>query len=376
MYKPNRSLRILRIILAIRETSAPYNQFSLPWAEKHDISICSYFPSDITPSKAITLFEGDGSVRGFFRALRAALDAKDYDIIHVHSPHLGLMFLIATLFAYRRFAPSTILTVHDSYQNYKPRNRLMFIPVFALFQRIVCCGQASYDSFPAFYRWLAGKRLCAIPNGLDISRVDRIAASIEPQPQPLSEFTVTAISRLVEIKNPSTFLAAFQQNADPSSRLVYIGDGPLRDALRTQRSEAGMEDQIELTGLIPREKVFEYLLNTDLFVSTSRGEGLPVSVLEAMACNCPVVLSDIPPHREIAADLSDIPLVSPDDVAGFARAITKFRDMPKAERARIGRLCRKRVEERFSLSAMHAAYEDIYMQLADRPAPSRLEAQV
>jgi len=373
MYESKRSLSILRIILAVRETSAPYNQFSLPWADQHDITICTYFGSDITPPRTITLFEGDGSLTGFFRVLKAALAAKEYDIIHVHSPHLGLLFLVATLFSYRKFAPSTVITVHDSYPNYKLRNRLMFIPIFARFQRVVCCSRASYDSFPVLFKRLAGDRLAVVQNGLDLARVDRSAANTRQRPRQTGDFTITAISRLVGIKNPFSVLAAFRQSADQTSRLVYMGDGPLRHSLIAQSREAGPENRIEFTGLIPREKVFEYLLNADLFISTSQGEGLPVSVLEAMACRCPVLLSDIPPHREIAEGVDFIPLIQPDDVAGFARAIKKFREMPVSERMAIGQECRKLVERRFSLPAMHTGYAEIYAQIAGRHVPPLLE---
>jgi glycosyltransferase involved in cell wall biosynthesis len=372
MYESKGKLSILRIILAVRETSAPYNQFSLPWADEHDITLCTYFGSDITPPRTITLFEGDGSVTGFFRALKAALAAKEYDIIHAHSPHVGFLFVVATLFSYRKFAPSTVMTVHDSYPDFKLRNRLMFIPVFARFQRVVCCGRASYDSFPAFFKRLAGARLGFVRNGLDISRVDRVAANIRQRPLQASDFTVTAISRLVDVKNPFSVLAAFRQSADPTGRLVYMGDGPLRHALIAQSKEADPEDRIEFTGLIPRARVFERLLSADLFISASRGEGLPVAVLEAMACRCPVLLSDIPPHREIAEGVDFIPLIQPDDVAGFARAIKKFREMTVSERTAIGQKCRKLVEERFSLPAMLAGYAEIYAQMTGRHVPSLL----
>lgn len=363
-------LNILRIILAVRETSAPYNQFSLAWADKHDITLCTYFASDIIPPNTITSFEGDGSLRGFLRALKAAINAKDYDIIHVHSPHLGLLFLIAALFSYRKLIGSTVITVHDSYQNYKFRNRLMFIPVFASFKRIVCCGQASYDSFPSFFKRLAGNRLCVVPNSLDIARVDRIAANISQNEERRDGFTVVAVSRLVDIKNPFAVVAAFQQSTVPTGRLVYMGDGPLRQSLVIKSQEAGDQGRMEFTGLVSRETVFEYLLNADLFISTSRGEGLPVSVLEAMACRCPVLLSDIPPHREIAEGLGFIPLVPPDDTAGFAREIKKFSEMPVSERKILGQTCRKVIEERFGLPAMHAAYEEVYSQVINDRTPS------
>lgn len=368
MSESKEKLKILRIILAIRETSAPYNQFSLAWADKHDITICTYFASDIVPSKTVDVFEGDGSVRGFFRALKAALHGKEYDVIHVHSPHLGCLFLLAAFFSYRKLLNLTVMTVHDSYQNYKLRNRLMFLPVFASFRRIVCCGQASYDSFPSFYKRLAGDRLCAIPNSLDVARVDRIAANVD-QRKHSNNFTVVAVSRLVDIKNPFAVLMAFQQGSDQNGRLIYMGDGPLRSSLLSKSQEVGSQDRAEFTGVVPREKVFESLLNGDLFISTSRGEGLPVSVLEAMACGCPVLLSDIPPHREIAEGLNIIPLVQQDDIAGFAREIKKFSAMSASERKSIGQACRKVIEERFSLPVMHAAYEEVYRQVM-RKKPS------
>lgn len=374
MNKLNRSLRILHIVISIGETSAAYNEHCLPWADKHDITICTYFGSDIVPAKSITLFEGDGSLKGFFRTLRYALEEKDYDIIHAHSPHVGLLFLLTTLSSYQKFTSSTVVTVHDSYQNYKLRNRLMFLPVFARFQRVVCCSRSSFDSFPNLYKRLAGDRLLVVQNGLDIDRVDRISANTSLSTRQMNDFRIIAISRLVGIKNPSSLLTAFEQSVDQTSRLIYIGDGPLRTALTAQCRKSGLRHQIEFTGLIPREEVFEHLLNADLFISTSRGEGLPISVLEAMSCRCPVLLSDIPPHREIAEGVDFIPLVQPDDIAGFTREIKRFREMSDVNRARLGEKCRKLVERRFSLSAMHDGYAEIYAQLTGNQAHSPLEA--
>lgn len=375
LYKAKGNLSILHVILAVRETSAPYNEHCLPWADKRDITVCSYFRSDMTLPKEITFFEGNGSLIGFFRALKAALRAKGYDIIHVHSPHLGLLFLVATLLSYRQFKNSTVITTHDSYANYKFRNRLMFIPIFASFRRIICCGRASFDSFPNFLKFLAGSRLAFVQNGLDIARVDRIAANARNQSREQSDFTIIAISRLVDIKNPLSVLTAFQQSYDQSSYLVYIGDGYMRSSLVTQSREVGLENQIEFTGLIPREKVFEYLLSADLFVSMSRGEGLPVAVLEAMACRLPVILSDIPPHHEIAEGANFIPLIKSDDVAKLVGEIKRFRDMSVSQRTMVGEKCRKLVEERFSLHAMHDQYAEIYAQLTGNQAFSGHEVR-
>jgi glycosyltransferase involved in cell wall biosynthesis len=341
--------------------SAPYNQFSLPLAHKQDITICTYFKAHLAPSQEITLFEGDKSLMGFFRILKAALAEKEYDVIHTHTPHVGFLYLVAIIIYGKSTAP-TVYTVHDSYQNYKLRNKLLLIPVFAFFQRVVCCGKASFESFPAFFKWLAGDRLCFVQNGLDIARADRIIGKNRGSFQK-GDFTVVAISRLVKIKNLFTVLKAFQQSNDQASRLVFIGDGPLRDLLMTKSKESGLGKRIELTGLIPRDKVYEYLAQADLFISASRGEGLPIAVLEAMACRCPVLLSDIAPHREIVDGADFIPLVHPDDIVGFAQEIKRFRQMSPSQRAEIGEKCRELVEEGFSLTAMHKGYEEVYAQM-------------
>jgi glycosyltransferase involved in cell wall biosynthesis len=145
--------------------------------------------------------------------------------------------------------------------------------------------------------------------------------------------------------------------------LIFLGEGALRPRVASEAEEAGLQDHVTLAGMVERESVFEHFSQADLFVSASWGEGLPVAVLEAMACRCPVLLSDIPPHREIAEGVDFIPLIQPGDVAGFAREIRKFREMTPAERADIGDRCRAIVEDRFSLQAMHSSYKQIYSQM-------------
>jgi glycosyltransferase involved in cell wall biosynthesis len=323
------------------------------------ISICTYFKSEVSPPAAIRLFDGDGSVRGFFRAFRAALEAADYDIIHVHTPHAGVL-LLAALFKdglYRKLRPSIIHTIQNSYGSFAPRHKLMFIPSFPFFERLVFCSQAAYESFPSILKWFGGKRMDVVQNAVDLARIDRAIQSA-PASQ-ANGFKVVSIG-LIKIKDPSAVLEAFRQNHDHASSLVFLGEGALRPRVTSEAQEAGLQDYVSLLGMVERDSVFEHCSQADLFVSASWGEGLPVAVLEAMACRCPVLLSDIPPHREIAEGVDFIPLVQPGDVAGFAREMKKFREMTPSERADIGDRCRAIVEKKFSLQAMHGTYKKIY----------------
>jgi glycosyltransferase involved in cell wall biosynthesis len=360
----DRRLNILHIILKLTPTNGQYNEHCLPMLDKRNITICTYFKSiwGITPPAGITLYDGDDTLMGFFRALRTALEEKEYDVIHVHTPHAGFLLPMALIMygKYRKLKPATVHTVQNSFGSFRLRHKLMFIPGLAFFQRLVFCSRASYESFPVVYRWLAGDRIHVVQNAVDVDRVDRVATA--EQAHQSGHFTIATVG-LVKIKNPFTVLEAFRRCNSQGSQLVFMGEGNLRPLLAREVDKLGLEKQVRMTGLIARDSVFEYFTRADLFVSASFGEGLPVAVLEAMACSRPVVLSDIPPHREIAEGVDFIPLIKPGDAAGFAREIVKFRDMPVSERTAIGGQCRKIVEERFSLTAMHAGLAEVYAQI-------------
>ena len=362
-----RRLRILHIILGLTPTNGQYSEHCLPMLHKREITICTYFRSiwGITPPESITLFDGDDSLRGFFRALRAALTEKEYDVIHVHTPHAGAllpMFLFISGL-YKKIKPSTVHTIQNSFQSFKLRHKLMFIPGFAFFQQLVFCSKASYESFPFLFKWLGGNRIHIVQNAVDIDRIERIAEAEQLNDD--DQFTIATVG-LITIKNSLTVFEAFRQSNNQASKLVFMGKGNLRPVIEQAVEASGLQKHVHLTGMIDRDDVFRNFLQADLFVSASYGEGLPVAVLEAMASGCPVVLSDIPPHREIAEDVDFIPLIKPDDVAGFAREFKRFQEMPTSERKAIGQKCKRLVQEHFSLSAMHRGLEEVYAQITDQ----------
>jgi glycosyltransferase involved in cell wall biosynthesis len=355
-------LRILHLAIVAGETSAPYNLFCLPRRHERDITLCTYFRSTITQyPPEIRMLEGDGSLTGFRRVLARAMADGGYDIVHVHAQQMGVLLLLFGPRSSAGILASTVFTLHNSYQNYRLRNRLMLIPVFARFRRITCVGQVTAASIPRWLTALARDQVRPIPIGVSLDRVDRVLTATRGA-ETDADYTVASVGRLVAIKNPFAALEAFRQ-AGGGQRLLFVGDGDLRQTVEVRARECGLMERVQFSGLVPRDRVYELLGRSAVFVSTSWGEGLPVATLEAMACGCPVILSDIEPHREIANGTSFIPLVPPGDVAGFARELQRLYAMPAAERKRIGERCRRVVEERFSVAAMHRDYDALYQEL-------------
>src|SRR3990170_6286991 len=149
-----RGLSVVHLILMLGETNSQYNEHCLPLVGSRDLTIVTYFPPRLTPPPEIAVFAGNGSVRGFFRALRAALDAKRYDVVHTHAPESAAMLVVALVLRrrFRPLRPTLVYTVHDSFYDYSLRNQTLMLFTLRAFRRVVFCSRAAYDSFPRLWR--------------------------------------------------------------------------------------------------------------------------------------------------------------------------------------------------------------------------------
>jgi glycosyltransferase involved in cell wall biosynthesis len=356
---------ILHILVGVGATNGQYNEHCLPLRQQRRISICSLTKAAITPPGEIRLYEGDGTMRGCVRVLHKALARDDYDVVHAHAPVSGAALLAVNLLRRRSMSRCTF-TMQNSFQNYRLRNKALLYPVFATFPAVVVCSESVRQSLPYLLRVLGGRRVSVVPNSVDLDRIDWVLNTSEVAPGIPGELKVVSVGRLIEIKNSLTLLRAFDKACGPGSRLVFVGEGHLRSQLTAEAAATGPAGRVTFTGLVDRDDVYRHVARADLCVSTSYGEGMPVAVLEAMACSCPVVLSDIPPHREISEGTDFIPLVHPDDVDGFAAQVRRFRDMAPEERAEVGRRCRQLIEDRYSIAAMHRTLSNVYARATGR----------
>jgi glycosyltransferase involved in cell wall biosynthesis len=175
---------------------------------------------------------------------------------------------------------------------------------------------------------------------------------------------VLAVGRLndAEGKNWPTLVDALVRAAKECDVVALIcGTGPDESRMRAAIAAAGMEERIVLAGFVT--DIWSWMRAADLFVSLSRWEGLPNAVMEAAACGMPLLLSDIPAHRELV-DGETAWLIEPDDSAGVARAIVAaFAD--DDERRRRGAAAMSAARQ-WSIPAMAAQYAAIYEQILAR----------
>jgi glycosyltransferase involved in cell wall biosynthesis len=358
-------LRVLHVVVQAGPTNSQWNEHCLPAADEHRITVCSLFPATVAPDARIRRLEGDGTVLGALQVLRAALREDRHDVIHVHAPASAALLLGAALLEHRR-VDNVLFTLHNSWPNLRRRNQLLATIALAAFPLVVACSDSAAASIPAAVRRVARRPVGAVPNGVDVERVVRAGRDARMAEERGAGVTVMNVGRLIPVKDHLTLLRAFAAGAGPDDRLVIVGEGPLRAELARAITSLGVADRVTMPGLLPRDEVYRMLAEADLYVSPSRGEGLPVSVLEALAAGLPAVLSDIAPHREVAAATAAALLVPVGDPAVLAGAIGRLRALSAEQRAALGHGARQAVTDRFSVRTMHERYRRVYLGLRRR----------
>jgi glycosyltransferase involved in cell wall biosynthesis len=167
---------------------------------------------------------------------------------------------------------------------------------------------------------------------------------------------ILGVGRLKAPKDFSTLLMALASLEPGTYRAQIVGDGPERDRLELEAGELGLADSVDFLG--EREDVPELLQGADVFVLPTRSEGLPVSVLEAMAAGLPVVASAVGGVPELVASETGL-LVPPGDPRALAVTIGQLLE-DSGLRSRLGAAGRARVEEHFDLGRWGRAHVTLY----------------
>jgi glycosyltransferase involved in cell wall biosynthesis len=179
-----------------------------------------------------------------------------------------------------------------------------------------------------------------------------------------SQSIIISAGRMDEQKNFEVVIRALAQVIGRTGAgAVIFGAGPLRGQLESLIRDIGLQGKILLPGVVP--SIWGALKSAAVFVSMSRYEGHPNVVLEAMACDCPLIVSDIPSHREVLDSSTAMFVEKYEDPDAVAQALLSvFGD---AEGARIrSREARARLDARYSVATICRKYDAVYEAVVAR----------
>lgn len=216
--------------------------------------------------------------------------SSDYDVVHAHS-HLFFSTNVTAAFRCLNDTP-LVVTNHGLISQTAPKwLQKAFIPTVAHFtlnsaDRILCYSET--DKQRLRKRGI-DTQVSVIHNGIDCEK-------FVPKEVDTGEgLQVLFVGRLKPGKGVDNLLVAFEDvvKESPEVILKIVGDGALKDDLVELAKEKGINSSVEFTGRIPNDEMPQIYSESDVFVLPSKNEGLPRTILESMACELPVIVSDL-----------------------------------------------------------------------------------
>lgn len=306
-------------------------------------------------------------VAGALRAQvsRRLLDQR-YDVVHAHWVIPNAAFLDGLPRAHR---VPFVISLHGSdvfLAERQPLARFFARRAFADAGAVSACSNDLGERARAL--GAPAERLRTVPYGVDLEAFrpgGDIAGVRDRFGVGLGELFVLGVGRLVEKKGFSVLIEAVAQV--PGVRLVIAGAGDLREALEREALRLGAA--VVFAGPLERERVTAALPAADVVVVPSlvdragNVDGLPNSLLEALASGRPVIASRVAGIPDVVSDQANGLLTPPGDAGALAAALVRLRDNPTLRQA-LGAAARTRAERELSWGEVANTFEEMYVEAA------------
>jgi glycosyltransferase involved in cell wall biosynthesis len=301
--------------------------------------------------------EATASFAGICRSAHRLLEGRTIDIVHSHRYKENLL---AAAIGASLGIPRLVSTIHGRPERRgSARTRIAAwlddLVLRRRFDRVVAVS-ADMKQILTGQRRFTASRVAVIRNGVPVPALAARPAGSTAVLQ------VGSVGRLVPVKRFDLFLevAARIRRATGGVRFSLLGDGPLRPDLLARAAALDLDGCFAL--LPPRPDPLAYYQSLDVYLNTSLHEGLPLSVLEAMACGTPVVAARVGGMPEVVGDGVSGLLIDDSAPESFANACLRL--LAAADlRSAMGQQGRRRVEAEFSDTQMADAYRQLYLEL-------------
>jgi glycosyltransferase involved in cell wall biosynthesis len=302
-----------------------------------------------------------------YRDLRRFFQEGRFDVVHTHASKAGIVGRAA---AWSEGIPLVVHTVHgQAFHPYQPawRNRFyiaaerfaarrchrIFAVAQAMVDQCVAAGVAPADMYRVVY------------SGMDVSaflHAEREPGLREQLGIPQDAPVVGKIARLFELKGHDCLLKAAGKVVSriPNVRFLLVGDGVLRQKLEQTVSSLGLAGNFVFAGLVAPQQIPRYVAQMDVLAHLSYREGLPRTVVQAMAGARPVVAFNLDGTPEVVENERNGILCGPGDEAAVAEALVRLISDPVMANA-WGRAGRERVIRQFDWRTMVERIEAEYL---------------
>lgn len=274
-----------------------------------------------------------------YKQLKQLIDSNNYDIIHCHTPMGSVITRIAVGKA-RRNGTKVVYTAHGfHFYNGSPMlNWLVYYPIERILaHRTDLLITMNQEDYKRALKFRARKVVKVNGVGLDLNKFKMISDDAKQRIRKKlnlreDDFFAISVAQLIKRKNHIVLIEAVAKLNNPKFHLFICGDGIQEKELKKKVNELNLQNQIHFLGF--RKDIYQLCSAADLFLFASLQEGLPVAIMEAMACGLPIIASEIRGNTDLITAEKGGYLVQPTDVGKFADRIEFVMD----NRSEIGRM--------------------------------------
>lgn len=267
-----------------------------------------------------------------YNELKKILESEEYDIIHCHTP-VGAMITRLAAIKVRKRGSKVFYTAHGFhfYNNAPIINWLLYYPVERLLANVtdtlITINKEDYKRALNFN----AKEVYYVPGvGIDLNKFKKKTEDASERielPVGKEDFVILSVGELIERKNHQLVLEALykikKENSISNIKYIICGSGRLENELKQKTEEMGLEDIVFFLGY--RKDIDKICNYSDLFVFMSLQEGLPVALMEAMACGVACVVSDIRGNNDLIINKQN-GLIVDFDAEELSKAIVYMKD--------------------------------------------------
>ncbi|THE65438.1 glycosyltransferase [Salinadaptatus halalkaliphilus] len=293
------------------------------------------------------------------------LKRKNPDILHTHLPASTIIGRIVGRLAK---VPVIVSTQHNITDAYSDRSMFLERVTRSLDSKTVPVSESVLNTM----RRSVDNDFQVIYNGVDVESFSDLSNDYLIQTHDIepNDTVLLNVGRYVPQKSQAHLIDAMNEITSVRSdvHLLIVGWGDLEDELRSKVESHDLEDFVTITGFV--KDITDYYRNADIFISSSRYEGLPVTLLEAMAAKLPIVGTNVPGTSEVIEDQSSGELVEYGDIDRMAEECIKLLD--ETRREEYAERAFDRVTNEFSIDTTVNEYLGLYNQLVDVETTSEL----
>jgi glycosyltransferase involved in cell wall biosynthesis len=313
-----------------------------------------------------TVYVGAAESLDFFRPgmawrLSRVLRQEGVDILHCHKHKATVYGVIGAALAR---TPVVLSHVHGISRTRNTRRRIVNYLLFKRVNRILTVGEAVREDVLWANSSLPPDKVVSVGNSIDYNHFEDGSLTKSQARHmlglPADSIVFGTVGRLARNKGQSHLIEAFAElkHAVPSAHLVLAGDGPLRRQLEQQAAQT-FPDAIHLLGY--RDDIPCVLKSMDVYVHPSTGsEGLPKSLLEAMAAGVPCIAANVGGVLEILGDNEFGVVIPPGETKAMREAMLSVARMADPDLQRLIHKAQSRVAAQYGHSRMIQTLESLY----------------